>query len=648
MKKKLLVWSNFSRLNTGFGGSKKRILRWFHKHPDWEVVEAAAGIAWDSPDCQKLPWKCYGLAPDQNQQAQINAIQDEGRRAIAQRDANYGALRIDEVIKLEKPHYFLCQEDSWSFDNILNRHWHSVLPTFYNITLDSVPFLSSQIDMASKVKIYPWATFAEEEYKKLGYDAKTIPGTVDEILFSPISEEKRKELRARNKISDDEVIFFMAGRSQLRKSFPNVLDGFKLFKEKNPDKKAKVFFHCSWSEGWALPQIINDKGIDPNNVLTTYYCKHCRQWEIRSFFGPNQDCPHCNSKGTYDTCNIVHGISDEEMAFLYGVSDLVFNCVTSGGFEYSVWQAKMCEKITSVTSYSCGTDACYENSGGWPVDWAPYMEPSSNFIKSSSKAESICEHMEKFINLSDKERKTLEKRAREFAVDWCSTESVCQKWIEEFSKFEPANWENFDWTPPSKNPSHQPPPNLSPQDFVLDLFKNVLLERVDKNHSQVKHWTEHLTKSQDYQGVYDFFVRQAHQANAQAAAKPVDFETLLNPNDGKRLLICMPESAGDVLIVASLVPKVRKQYPEFAIYFATKPQFKDFVEHLEGVTWLEYFQAMDDIFWLTGRGDHKGYFDIAFLCQNQTQRSNMAYQFRREEPRLEWINNIVNQETVTQ
>jgi hypothetical protein len=87
------------------------------------------------------------------------------------------------------------------------------------------------------------------------------------------------------------------------------------------------------------------------------------------------------------------------------------------------------------------------------------------------------------------------------------------------------------------------------------------------------------------------------------------------------------------------VPNIRRQYPEFAIYFATKPQFKAFVEHLEGVTWLEYIPAMDDIFWLTGRGEHKGWFDIAFLCQNQTQRQ-YAYQWRTEELRPEWLNSV--------
>lgn len=647
-KKKLLVWSNFSRLNTGFGGHKKRVLRYFHSLPDWEVIEAAAGIPHDSPDCQKLPWKCYGLAPTPQQQAQINAVQDEGQRAILHRDANYGGLNIDEVIKKETPDYAYFCEDSWCYDTVVNKEWNKVLPTFYHVTFDSLPCLPQQIDLAGKADhLYSWASFIEDEFRKYGYNhVKTIAGTVDDKIFAPIKEERREELRKKFGL-EDSIVFLKLGRNQLRKHYPNLLDGFKLFKQRNPNVKAKLLFHCHWGEGWSLPQIIKDKGIDLNDVLTTYYCRACREWEVRPFFGLNQDCPHCKSKGTFDTCNIVHGVTDEDVAEIYGLSDMVYNVISSGGFELATWQGKLCEKIVATPDYSCGSDAVGEGTGGWKIDWASYMEPSSNFIKSSALPESICETMERFVSLSSEERRKLETEARSFALDWCSTKAVCEKLKAEFESCEPANWENFDWAPPLKNPSYQPPPNLSPQDFVLDLFKNVLLERVDKNHSQVKHWTEHLTKSQDYQGVYNFFVRQAHQTNAQAAAKPVDFETLLNPNDGKRLLIVMPESAGDVLIVASLVPKVRKQYPEFTIYFATKPQFKDFVEHLEGVTWLEYFQPMDDIFWLTGRGDHRGYFDVAFLCQNQTQRQ-YAYQYRREEPRLEWINNIVNQETVTQ
>jgi len=648
MKKKLLVWGNFSKLNSGFGGHKKRVLRWFHQQPDWEVVEAAAGLAWDAPECQKMPWKCYGLAPDSNQQAQINAIQDENKRIAAQKDANYGALKIDEVIKLEKPDYFYTIEDSWCYDSVVNKEWNDVLPTFYHITFDSLPFLPQQIDMAGKCKyLYSWASFAEDEYKRLGYDhVKTIGGSVDDSLFRPISKERRSSLRKKFGL-EDAFVFLKLGRSQLRKHYPNLLDGFKIFKSRNPSVKAKLLFHTHWGEGWNLPQLIKDKGIDPNDVLTTYYCRACREWEIRPFFGLNQDCPHCHSKNTYSTCDIINGVTDEDVADIYGISDMVFNLISSGGYELAVWQAKLCEKIVATPDYSCGKDAVGSGTGGWKVDWATYMEPGSQFVKSTSLPESVCENMERFVNLSKEERVALEKEARNFALGWSSTESVCQKLKAEFKKVEPTNWENFDWTPKKKNPLYQPPPNLSPEQFVLCLFRNVLNEKVDKNNSQVKFWTEHLEKTKDYQGTYNHFVNQAAQFNAQLDQKEINFGDLLNKSDKKRLLICMPESAGDVLMVNSLVPKVQKQYPEFAIYFATKPQFKEFVEHLEGVTWLPYNQGMEDVFWLTGKGSHEGFFDIAFLCQGQTQRF-MNYQWRREDLRPEWINNVSIGEKKTQ
>lgn len=636
-KKKLLVWSNFSRLNTGFGGHKKRILRWFHKQPDWEVIEAAAGIGWDSPDCHKLPWKCYGLAPNPQEQAQINAIQDEGQRSLAQRDANYGGLKIDEVIKLEKPDYLYTCEDSWCYDSVINKGWNKVLPSFYHVTIDSVPLLPSQIDMAGKCDhLYVWASFAEEEYRKLGYNVKTIGGSVDDSLFKPISEEKRNSLRKKFGL-EDAFVFLKLGRSQLRKHYPNLLDGFKLFKQKNPEIKAKLLFHCHFGEGWNFPQLIKDKEIDPNDVLTTYYCRACRQWGIRPFFGLNQDCPHCQGKNTYSTCDIVHGVSDEDIVDIYGISDMVFNLISSGGYELAVWQGKLCEKIIATPDYSCGKDAVGDGTGGWKVDWATYMEPGSQFVKSTSLPESVAEIMERFINLPKDERLKLEKESREFALGWSSTESVCQRLKAEFEKVSPANWENFDWTPPPKNPSHIPPPNLSPQDFVLDLFTNILHEKVDKNNSQVKHWVEHLTRSNDHQGVYNHFVNLAAQHNAQLNHKTIDFGELLDPTDEKRLLVVMPESAGDVIMINSLIPRLAKLYPEFRIYFATKPQFRELVEHLPEIhRVLDYLPIMDDIFAMTGRSEHRGYFDYCFLPHGSTQRF-MNYQQRNNELRREWL-----------
>lgn len=639
-RKKLLVFSNFSKIHTGFGGNKKRVLRWFYKQPDWEVVEAAAGMPWDAPECLKMPWKCYGTAPTIEQQQQIAQIQDEGQRNAAARNATYGNMRIDEIIKLEQPSYAYFCEDSWAFDDVVGRKWNDVLPTLYHITFDSIPLLNSQIDLAAKCSLlFPWANFATEEFKKLEYShVKTLAGTVDPEEFRPISEDRRNSLRKKFGL-EDSFVFLKLGRSQLRKHYPNLMDGFVLFKQKNPQIKAKLLFHCSWQEGWDIPKLIKDKGVDPNDILTTYYCKECRQWEIRPFFGHDQDCPLCGAKKSYSTCSISHGVTEEDIRDIYGMSDLVFNLASSGGFEYAVWQAKMCEKICATTSYSCGLDACTEESGGWPINWSAYMEPGSQFVKATSCPKSVCETMEKFVALSPEERKQTETRARKFAIEWCSTDKVCQQIKETFEKLPPANWESFSWEPQPKNPSHNPPQGLSQEEFVIDLFKNILHEKVDKNTSHVKNWTEHLKKSNDFNGVLQHFRNLAAQHNAQLENKPIDLADLLDKDDeSRRIALIMPESGGDLILINSLLKKFKSLYPEYNLYFFTKPEFFDLIDgHPSVHKVLPYSPVLDNIFFMEGSGSHKGFFTAAFYPYYQTQR-HLAYQHNQLEARAEWLN----------
>jgi len=646
LKKTIVYQSNFSRLFSGFGRVTRTLLRYLHKTGKYTVVEAANGLAFDAPECQKQPWLCYGTAAPPEIHGQLQSIQNHGERDAKLRAASYGYYGVDKIVEKHRPHAVLLAEDVWAFDGYDKKKWFDKTNPILWTTLDSLNLLPSAIDAASKYDNYfVWATFAEEAFKELEYsNVKTLHGCIDPAPFYRLADEEKTNLRNKFGIPQDIVVVGLISRNQLRKGFPHLILALKELKARNPNKKVKLLLHTSWKEGFNLKRFAEENKVDLSDILTTYYCRSCRQYEVKSFCGHDLDCKFCNSKTTVNTVDIVHAVDDQQLNEVYNLMDIACLPLTSGGLEFFTLESKLCELPLLCTNYSCGTDAVKENSGGFALDWVPDVELGSDFIKSRTKVSSIVEKVEWLMSLPEEERRKIGKQGRQFVLDNYSIEVIGKKWEQILDNLPDPNWDAEDV---KLNPSYQPPPNLPPQDFVLDLFKNVLLERVDKNHSQVKHWTEHLTKSQDYQGVYDFFVRQAHQTNAQAAAKPVDFETLLNPNDGKRLLIVMPESAGDVLIVASLVPKVRKQYPEFTIYFATKPQFKDFVEHLEGVNWLEYFPAMDDIFWLTGRGDHRGTFDIAFLPHVLSQRS-MCYQWRDNDLRPEWLNSVVTQETVTQ
>jgi ADP-heptose:LPS heptosyltransferase len=89
----------------------------------------------------------------------------------------------------------------------------------------------------------------------------------------------------------------------------------------------------------------------------------------------------------------------------------------------------------------------------------------------------------------------------------------------------------------------------------------------------------------------------------------------------KKLLFVMPESAGDVFLCTSLLRSLRETYPNYRIYFSTKPQFQEILKNNPYIDEIiDYDQNMDNLVLMEGIGSHKGYFDICFLPHAATQR----------------------------
>ena len=83
----------------------------------------------------------------------------------------------------------------------------------------------------------------------------------------------------------------------------------------------------------------------------------------------------------------------------------------------------------------------------------------------------------------------------------------------------------------------------------------------------------------------------------------------------------MPQSAGDVLWVNSLLSNFKKMYEEYDIYAITMPQYFSFFEDHPAVHKVIPFDPqLENLHFLEGQGEHKGYFDMAFLPHFGTQK----------------------------
>lgn len=89
----------------------------------------------------------------------------------------------------------------------------------------------------------------------------------------------------------------------------------------------------------------------------------------------------------------------------------------------------------------------------------------------------------------------------------------------------------------------------------------------------------------------------------------------------KKLLFIVPESAGDIFLSTSLLESMKNMYPEFDIYFACKPQYKDLLKNNPYIyKVIDYLPVMDSSAHMDGMGDWKGIFDISIMATVLTQR----------------------------
>ena len=131
-----------------------------------------------------------------------------------------------------------------------------------------------------------------------------------------------------------------------------------------------------------------------------------------------------------------------------------------------------------------------------------------------------------------------------------------------------------------------------------------------------------INKDLTRQQIEQYFRQVALQTIQEKRSGQIKFEDFLNPNDKGRVLFVLPEGAGDIYLATSLFKSIKERYPDYALYIATKPQFKELLDANPFVDkWLEYNPIMDNLLWLEGRGENKGYFNIAYLPHIQTQRA---------------------------
>jgi hypothetical protein len=468
-----------------------------------------------------------------------------------------------------------------------------------------------------------WSSFAEKELKeKHGQKhVKTVPGSFD---FSELNTiDNKSELRGKFGIDTDSKIFGFVFRNQLRKLVGSLLEGFKLFKENNPDSNAKLLLHTNWSEGWNIPEFIKEFNLRQEDILTSYICSSCHQIDIRSFVGQKTSCRFCKSENGCSNPTPQFGCSESQLNEIYNVMDAYIHPMTSGGLEMPVVEAMACSLPVATVPYSCGEDYT-DNNFVYPLEYSEYREIGSNFKKASVNPESIKSFMEDFIK-NENLYKEKAIKAKEWALEKYSIERIgklVEKFIDSCEKVEYSedslknDWmnENYKFTPDNNN-----------TEFLLSLYSNILNIK-DKNivnHKEFRDTLSDLEINNNQEEIYNKFISLAKKINLMKDKK--DLSSFIDDNGKKKILLVMPDSIGDCYITLNIIKSINDSYDmdTYDLYISTKEKNNLVFKPFEGElfkTIIPYSEQFDQPTLLEGVGNNKGYFDIVFSPYLITQR----------------------------
>lgn len=633
-KKRILFHSDFSLAKTGFGRVMKTLLSYLYKTGKYEIHHVCCGMMQDSPELQLTPWKSYGAVT--SDQRKLN---EASKDPSISRSIGYGAQTIDEYVSKIKPDIYIGTQDFWGVDFSIDKNWFKNISSCIWTTLDSLPLLPSAVKRAKDIKNYwVWSNFAEKEFKRLGFDhIETIHGPIESKFFYKLDDKERKQLRLKNNLPEDSTIIGFVFRNQLRKLVPNLMEGYKIWKNNNPDiKNTYLLLHTSLSEGWNIEAQAKQYGVNTSEILVTYICSKCGEYEVKSFedkSGNNtssfegKDCPFCNSKSTQNTTSVSLGVTEKQLNEVYNLMDVYVHAFTSGGQEIPIQEAKLTELVTLVTNYSCGEECCEKAAHSLPLKWNKYIEHGTEFIKASTCPFSIAEQLDVFFKMPKKEKEKWGKMARKWALENFSIENVGKKIEQKFDKFELVNDEDetiFASTlTVNPNPEAEINDSLQDREWLKEMYFKILDRKIENDDEGLLYWMSEIVKGTKRGDIKNYFrhVAAKELQDKKPNGQSDTLETQIDDNGNKKILFVIPESAGDVFMATALFESIKNRYPNYDLYVSTKKQFKDILSGNKYVyKWIEYIPEMDNLLLLEGHSGNDGYFDIAYLPHLQTQR----------------------------
>ena len=631
-KKRILWHSDPATHPTGFGNYTKFILSYLYRTGKYEIANFACGFANNDNNHLKFPWRTYPAIPVDRHDIINRANQDPNFGRML----SYGEPLLEEVVKDFKPDVYIGVQDWWGAPDFAvdKKFWNKINCIAY-WTADSLPLLESAVQKAHKVKNhYVWASFAEKEFHRMADEleaklptmeeskrshakeqiegwrrVKTLSGCVNEKSFFRLPENKRAELRLQYGIELDTFVVSTGSRNQLRKLFPQTIEAFAQFKKQHPELKTKLLLYTDVNEGWTLIKHAKEQGLKEDDLLLPYRCRVTGEIFYLAPRTGDFDNPRTGEKNSVRCVGIGNFAPESTINDFLNLADVFVLCITSGGFELFLSQAKLTEIPTIANEYSCFEEQCGADKGTLIADQNFTYEVGTDFKKAAVFPFSIVKGLNKVLDLSVAKRRELGRAGKEFVLRNYSIEVVAKQWEKILDKMPEYEGEYNFWDTTPNNPEALIPENSDESKFIESLYQLILCREPD--HEGFTYWKEMLAqavdKNESKNKMVDYFRHVAREHNKQlpAAESPEQYLRRIGVKENA-VLVVFQKSAGDCVMLSGLFRSLREQYPNNQLVISVEPAYRDIFQGNPYIDLIIDFQPwFDQQSLLQGQGRNK-------------------------------------------
>jgi glycosyltransferase involved in cell wall biosynthesis len=412
-KKRILFCSEATFLNTGYATYTREILNYLHGTGKYEIAEMAAYGEKNDPRAANIPWRYYGVMPNQN--CEPKATQQELEAYNSRPTNQFGEWAFENVCLDFFPDFVCDIRDFWMLDFAERSPFRPYFNWVVMPTVDARPqarqWIATYAGADACLTYSDWAggVLKDQSGGKINYLGSAPPSA--HPAYSPVEDKNMHKLKFG--IDPSYKIIGTVMRNQRRKLYPDLFQAFKKFLDKAKSKKYYLYCHTSYPDlGWEIPELLHENEISAN-VLFTYICPETKKPFPSVFKGAICQSPYTGKWGA-TLSNVKNGLSYGDLSNVVNLFDLYTQYANCEGFGLPQVEAAACGVPVCGTDYSAMESVLRKLEGFTITPAALYKELETGCLRAvpdNEYASEIFFHF--FEKMSEEDRISMGKRTRE-------------------------------------------------------------------------------------------------------------------------------------------------------------------------------------------------------------------------------------------